>query len=292
MLSEITTYKRYGGSPAYTLLIPTWNNKETLELCLNALKSNSELPHQIIVIVNEGKDGTLDALLDLPNIDILASKTNIGICYGLNACRSMILAPYVVYMNDDMVALPGWDKALLDVAEAIPHKMFMLSGTMIEPRETGNKAVLVADFGTSHTTFKQDDLLKALPNLTKSDWQGSTWPPNLLPIELWDLVGGMSIEFSPGMYSDPDLSMKLWKAGVRHFQGVGNSKVYHFGSQSTGRVKRNPGKWTFLNKWGISSHIFTEKALRRGSEFDGQLNDFEAGWALRFTMRLKRIFQR
>ena len=44
------------------------------------------------------------------------------------------------------------------------------------------------------------------------------------------LVGGMSIEFSPGMYSD--LSKKLYESVVRQFKGVGKSLVYHFYSES------------------------------------------------------------
>jgi hypothetical protein len=103
--------------------------------------------------------------------------------------------------------------------------------------------------------------------LQKKDWAGSTWPPNLMHIDLWDLIGGMSIEFSPGMYSDPDLSLKCYEAGVRHFQGIGKSRVYHFGKKSTGRVKQNKGSHTFLLKWGLSSRSFTEKVLRRGAKF-------------------------
>ena len=42
-----------------------------------------------------------------------------------------------------------------------------------------------------------------------------------MPVELWDLVGGLSTEYSPGMYSDPDFSKKIYEAGVRIFKGKG-----------------------------------------------------------------------
>jgi hypothetical protein len=50
-------------------------------------------------------------------------------------------------MNDDMVALPGWDEELLKYAKEFVDQRFMLSATMVEPRETGYKCAVVADFG-------------------------------------------------------------------------------------------------------------------------------------------------
>ena len=139
---------------------------------------------------------------------------------------------------------------------------------MIEPTDTGNPCVVVADFGDSVERFRESELLQQYQNIEKKDWKGATWPPNVLPLALWDLVGGMSIEFSPGMYSDPDLSRKLWEAGVRHFRGVGASRVYHFGSKSTKKIRHNKGKTAFLLKWGMSSNDFTKNILQRGIPFN------------------------
>ena len=83
----------------------------------------------------------------------------------------------------------------------------------------------------------------------------------------------MSEEFSPGMYSDPDLSMKCWQAGTRYFKGLGDSKVYHFGSRSTKRLGKNIGRKIFIQKWGISSNTFTNKYLRRGESWSGPLQE-------------------
>ena len=141
---------------------------------------------------------------------------------------------------------------------------------MIEPHGD-NPCCVISDYGDNLETFREDDLLKAAGDLVREDWSGSTWPPVLLPLALWDKVGGMSIEFSPGMYSDPDLSRKLWECGVRHFQGVGSSLVYHFGCKSTGRIKQNKGRRTFLLKWGISSKQFMHDYLHIGEDFEGKL---------------------
>lgn len=251
----------------FCVLIPSWNNLEYLKLCINSILKNSHFTVQIIVIVNEGSDGTLDWLSAQKEIDYIISKQNIGICYGLNSARSLIKADYIVYVNDDMYLLPDWDLELYKEIELIGHKEFMLSATMIEPKDTGNRCVIVKDFGQDIESFEEENLLQEYAGLSRSDWNGSTWPPNVVHIDVWDLVGGMSIEFSPGMSSDPDLSKKLYTAGIRYFKGKGTSLAYHFGCKSTGRVKRNKGNKTFLLKWGITSRTFTQKFLKIGSGF-------------------------
>ena len=275
-LNAIKKIRQTGGgteSPVFSLLIPSWNNLDYLKLCVRSIRQNSTYPHQIIVLVNEGKDGSLEWVQQQNDIDYVYSPENLGICYGLNACRSLVHTGFMVYINDDMYMLPGWDEALLQEVKVQGHIAFMLSSTMIEPYDIKNTCGLVKNFGDSLENFEEERLLKEFRDLEKPDWSGSTWPPVLMPVELWDLVGGMSAEFSPGMYSDPDLSMKLWQAGVRYFKGLGNSRVYHFGSKSTKRVKRNRGRNMFLQKYGITSRYFVKNYLRRGEIFSGPLTE-------------------
>jgi glycosyltransferase involved in cell wall biosynthesis len=272
MLEKIKKYqKSKAENYQFTVLIPSWNNAQFLKVCVNSLRKNSFYDLQIIVIVNEGKDDTLDWLENQGDIDYIHAKENIGICYGLNACRSLIKSEYIVYMNDDMYALPDWDLELYKEIEKIGTKSFMLSSTMIEPHDSGNPCVIVRDYGQNIETFDEELLLKEYADLSIADWNGSTWPPNVVHIDLWDLVGGLSIEFSPGMYSDPDFSRKIYETGVRIFKGKGKSLVYHFGSKSTRRIKTNKGRKTFLFKWGITSNTFTKKYLQIGKAFRNSL---------------------
>ena len=273
----------------FSILIPSWNNLEYLKLCIRSIRENSKLPHQIIVILNEANDGSLEWVQSQKYLDYVYAKENIGICYGLNITRSMIHADYVLYANDDMYLLPAWDVALWDEIKKIGHQEFMLSATMIEPNDTGNPSVIIGDYGDSLETFREESLLKEFEGFAKEDWNGSTWPPNVMPRDLWDLVGGMSVEFHPGMYSDPDLSKKLWDVGVRYYKGVSKSRVYHFGSKSTRRIKRNIGSRTFLAKWGMSSRNFTEEYLERGRAFKEQPSEKKLSATTRFINIFKKL---
>ena len=44
----------------FSILIPSYNNIEYLDLCLKSIKKNSTNTHEIIIHVNEGSDGTLE----------------------------------------------------------------------------------------------------------------------------------------------------------------------------------------------------------------------------------------
>ena len=274
-------------NPQFSMLIPSWNNLKYLELCINSIRKNSFFQHQIIVVVNEGADGTLEWVKSQKNIDYVYARSNIGICYALNACRSLIKTQYVTYANDDMYFLPNWDQSLQNQISELGHNSFMLSATMIEPRGNNDCAV-IANYGDGIETFDQARLLKEYTTLYRADWSGSTWPPSIMHIDCWDLVGGMSIEYSPGMYSDPDLSFKLWTIGVRTFIGKGNSLVYHFGCKSTGRVKKNKGYKSFTIKWGMSSKTFMVKYLLRGQAAQKDLQDVH----LTQLDKLKQFFKK
>lgn len=290
MIEDIIKYQRTSqASYKLSVLIPTWNNIEFLKICINSLLKNSYFEVQIIVIVNEGADRTEEWIRSQKEIDYVYSKDNIGICYGLNSARSLIKSEYIVYLNDDMYVLPDWDLALSKEIELVGNKNFMLSGTMIEPTETGNSCVIVKDYGQNIQDFKEELLLKEYKSLFRQDWNGSMLPPHVVHVDIWDLVGGMSIEFSPGILSDSDFSRKLFEAGVRLFKGKGNSLVYHFGSKSTNRVKQNKGRKTFLLKWGYTSRIFTEKYLKRGKAFSGNITKPELNMMTLLINKLKRI---
>ena len=242
--------KRSGfDNPLFSILIPSWNNLAYLQLCVESIRKNSHFRHQIIVHINEGSDGTPEWVESRPDLDYTFSEKNIGICFALNISRQLAVTDYIVYMNDDMYVCPNWDMELFNEIKQIGHPYFFLSATAIEPLGSNNNCVIVMNCGTDIKRFEEEKLLDNFSSLPMDDWQGATWPPNLVHKDVWDLAGGYSTEFSPGMYSDPDFSMKLWALGIRLFKGVAKSRVYHFGSKSTGRILRNKGYYTFISKW-------------------------------------------
>lgn len=256
----------------FSILIPTWNNLSFLKICIDSIRKNSTFRHEILVHVNDGSDGTLEWVKEQADIRFVRSDHNIGVCFAINGLRPLVNTDYIVYMNDDMYVCPGWDKALYDEIQRIGHKMFFLSSTLIQPRPFFCKSVIApANYGETVSDFDEKRLLEEYAGLEHYDWKGATWPPNIVHRDVWDLVGGYSVELTPGMYSDPDFSAKLWLAGVRLFKGVNASRVYHFEARSTHRIVKNSGNIQFLRKWGITSASFMRDILHRGEPWDDSL---------------------
>lgn len=267
----------------FSILIPTWNNIDFLKICVESILKNSTEKHEIIIHINEGNDGTI-AYVKEKGFSFTQSKENVGVCYAMNAMGKLATTDYILYMNDDMYACPNWDLHLINAIKAQKDDLFYFSSTMIEPTFSKNKCVIAPhDFGTSKEDFEEEKLIAFTNQISKKDWFGASWPPSVMHKRLWDKVGGYSVEFSPGYGSDPDLSMKLWNAGVRNYKGIGKSLVYHFQSKSTGRVIKNNGRLMFASKWGFpSSHLY-KKVLKLGETFNHQpltfKKDYKYGYA-------------
>jgi glycosyltransferase involved in cell wall biosynthesis len=254
-----------------SIVIPTYNNLDYLKLCLKSLKKNSSFNHEIIIHINEGSDGTLDFIKN-NNYKHTSSDNNIGLCSSINKAAKLVSNQYILYSHDDMYFCPNWDKVLLDEVKSLNHDDFYLSGTMIEP----NSGHIVCDFGIDLDTFKENELLSKYKNINFYDHQGTHFAPHLVSKKMWDKVGGFSEEFNPGIGSDPDFNMKLWKEGVRIFKGLNDFKVYHFGSLTTRKKKnfiQNRGDKTFLKKWGFSTKFFKKYYLKSKTKYEGPLNE-------------------
>ena len=253
----------------FSIIIPTFNNLEYFKLCLKSLQKNSKYNHEIIVHVNEGVDGTLD-YVKKEKLKFSYKNLNSGVCVAFNEAVKLSSKKYIVLAHDDMYFCPGWDVSFKNEVDKIKDiQDFFLSGTMIQPF----LSYINLDCGKTIDEFDEKKLLKELPNIKYDDYQGTHWQPSLIPLKTWNKVGGFSEEFSPGLGSDPDFNMKLWKLGVRLFKGLGNCRVYHFSSLSLRKKAWNNGAKIFLLKWGISIKFFKKYYLRSDQKFNSLLTE-------------------
>ncbi len=272
----------------FSILIPSWKNFEHLKLVINSIQKNSTYPHQICVHLNEGDNQSI-ALLNELKISHSLSLENTGVCFGFNAASSLAQCEYIVMIDDDMYVAPEWDKWLYEDIKLQKNPYWSISGSMMERAGRDNKSVIVCkNYGTHPGDFDEKLFMEEYYSYDHTDWCGSLWYPLVLDRKKWMLIGGLSTEFSPGMYSDPDFMMKLWQAGVRHYKGLEKSRVYHFMSKSTSRVKKNDGRRQFLLKWNISNSVFSKYFLRLGEIYTGDIVKPDLS-RVKFKLLLDRI---
>lgn len=275
----------------FSIVIPSWNNLGFLKVCVESIQKNSTFKHQIVIHVNGGGvDGTLDWVKE-QGFDYTFSEDNIGVCWAMNLMRTKVKTDYILFVNDDMYVLPEWDRFLKEEIEKCDDNKFYISSTAIQPYKKDGYGIQ-ANYGDTIETFEEDRLLAEYKNYKFDDWMGSTVPPCILHKDMWDFVGGYSVEFSPGISSDPDISAKLWMAGVRKFKGLSDSRVYHFETKSTGRIKKNLGRVQFLLKFGITQKEFRKSFLHQSETYDESkvgTVDVKSPKKLRFYSRYKAI---
>jgi len=256
----------------FSILIPTFNNFDYLNITIKSLKKNSELnSHEILLHINDGSDGTLE-YAKKNQIRYTHSKNNVGLCTSINTVSKLAKNDLILYSHDDMYFCPNWDKILIDELNQINHLNFYLSATMIEPHKSAH---IQFDCGDNFKNFDEDKFLKNYEKLKFYDHQGSHFAPHLIHKNLWLKVKGFSEEFNPGMGSDPDFNMKLWNENVRIFKGINQFRVYHFSSITTRKrgLTKNRGEVTFLKKWYITTKFFKKHYLKSNTKYEKPLSE-------------------
>jgi len=247
-----------------SIIIPTWRNLEYLNMAYRGILRNSSCPHEIIVFFNEMDDACL-SWAENKSIKYAGTPVNLGVCGAVNRGVEMASHEFICFMNDDMYPLPGWDAALAKYVDAADK--IWLSGTAVEAGRATECYIGGCDYGRSTLDFREEDVIADSVKLRRPYNVVSTWTPIVMKKRDWNAVGGFDEAYFPGNGSDPDLAMKMYDYGCRHFIGVGASLVYHFSRKSISRFDdadvMDPKKY-FENKWGMSWSRFLKKVLRRG----------------------------
>ena len=261
----------------FSIIIPTFENYKYLSHCVGSILKNSSYKHEVIIHLN-GNDENSRKLISEENLLSTSSDINIGLCSSVNMAAKKASTSYILYAHDDMYFLPKWDEYIKKEIEEINHNNFYLSLTQISHTGAvkGNLQHIQFDCGDSIDNFDEKKLLNQFDKFEFRNLQGTHWAPHIIHKSLWETIGGFSEEFNPGYGSDPDLNMKMWMNGVRIFKGISKSRVYHFSSLTTrknDKIVPNNGKKTFLLKWRITIDFFIKHYLKRGTEYQGPLNE-------------------
>lgn len=252
----------------FSIVIPSWNNLAYLKLCVESIRKHSSFEHEILIHLNDGSDGSLEWVRS-EGIKYTQTDKNVGVCLAVNHLVAQASRDWVLYMNDDMVAAPGWDAGFIDAISSVDSDLVMYFGTLIQPEIGKNSNMIRQNFGLTPQEFDEAKFLAQCMSDPRGDVEGAASQPTLVHRKWWSMLGGYSLEFSPGMSSDDDLLMKFWVAGCRTYRIVGASRFYHFGCKSTGRIKHNLGGRIFVMKWGITQIEFTRLYLASLRRSDG-----------------------
>lgn len=93
-------------NPGITFIIVTWNNEKEIVNCLSSIEKNCFLNYQIIIVDNCSSDNTVSIIKNgFPDIELIASKENLGFAAGNNLALKYVNNDYICYLNPDTVLI-------------------------------------------------------------------------------------------------------------------------------------------------------------------------------------------
>lgn len=107
--------------PTVSVLIVAWQSGRHLERCLEALDGQSFRDFEAVLVDNASTDGAVGALRPRPWLRVERSPVNLGFAAGNNRAAALARGRYLVTLNPDAFAGPGWLGALVAAAGRHPE---------------------------------------------------------------------------------------------------------------------------------------------------------------------------
>ena len=113
-------------------VVVTWNAGEQACACVEHTR-DPELVATIVVVDNASSDGTADAVRAAhPDVTVIALEQGVGLARALNLGARLGSAPFVLYLNDDVLAEDGAIRSLLEALHARPDAV-AAGGRLVNP---------------------------------------------------------------------------------------------------------------------------------------------------------------
>lgn len=104
-----------------SIVIPTWNGAVLLNDALASLRRQTHRDFDVIVVDNGSTDGTAALLAaQHPGVRLIELGRNRGFAAAVNEGIRAARGEFVVLMNNDVEASPGWISALIDAMDKHP----------------------------------------------------------------------------------------------------------------------------------------------------------------------------
>ncbi len=121
--------------PRVAVIIVTWNGREYLRRCLDALRLQTFRDFLPVVVDNASRDGTAELVRnEYPEVRLIESPRNLGFAAANNVGIRATTSPLVVTLNNDTVPDPGWLAALVGMADADPA-LGSIASKMVSARD-------------------------------------------------------------------------------------------------------------------------------------------------------------
>lgn len=235
-----------------SIVIPTRNGLELLAPCVDAIRTYTGTPYEIIIVDNGSTDGTLDYCVQ-EKLAFVSFPDNAGFPAACNAGLKMAMGDALLLLNNDVVVTHRWLDNMLDCLDSSPD----IGAAGPCSNYVSGRQQDYAPYA-SMEEFHSWSLERNHPDSSRrSSLERLVGFCLVFKREVMERIGLLDERFSPGHYEDDDYCYRIRLAGFRLMM-VGDAFVHHHGSASFRKqdgaalaalIETNYRK--FMDKWGI-----------------------------------------
>lgn len=107
--------------PVVSILVVSFNTREMTLECLRSIRAETETPHEVIVVDNQSRDGSAEAIAaEFPEATLLAERENHGFARANNLAATRARGEFLLLLNPDTVILDRAVDRLVAFARETP----------------------------------------------------------------------------------------------------------------------------------------------------------------------------
>ena len=221
-------------SPDVSVIVVSWNGKEHLQVCLDAVAAQRGVSAETIVVDNGSTDGTADFVRTrFPWARLVSLGANRGFAGGNNAGAREARGRFLAFLNNDTAADPDWLRSLRQGIDETAG--FLLTTSLVvymhDPGIIDSAGDGLLRWGGA---FKRHHGARVQEASESREVFGFCGAACLIPKTLFDELGGFDEDFFAS-HEDVDLSYRARLRGYR-CRYVADAIVRHQGSATLGRV--------------------------------------------------------
>ena len=251
-----------------SIVIPVFNGRALTDACLESLRRTLPAGFQgeIIVVDDCSTDGTARSLQQWrkrdPRIKVVRNNQNLGFVDTCNNGARKAIGDLLIFLNNDLVLLPGWFTPLLDTFRHFPEtgvvggKLILPDGTLQEAGGCVFRDGSAMNFGRCDA-----DLDAPLFNFVREvDYCSAALFAT--PRALFQKLDGFDTAFRPGYYEDTDYCFRVRAAGKKVLYQPESAALHREGGTAGTDLKQGMKRYQVSNQ-GTFSQRWAETLKRQ-----------------------------
>ena len=227
-----------GNNPLLEVVIPNWNGRNLLKICLESLCQQTYRNFRILVVDNGSEDGSVEFINQYyPDVAVISLSANTGFSHAVNIGINSGSAPWILLLNNDVEVARDCLEMLVRGIERYPeYHFFSLKMVNYHHRELldgAGDAVLRGGAGYRIGTMEHDGGFYSVDRESFGGCGGAV----LYSREFFARAGSFDEDFFAYL-EDVDLNLRARRLGLC-CRYLASAIVYHMGSATTG-TKFNP----------------------------------------------------